>query len=229
MTQEYTVTTKTSIIHINSETPAPFALFAETIVAFNIVQALGKGALDVAVVSDGGTQATERKILQIGEVMAANTENPGEFAEWVFKVRHADKKGHYRPLVREGNVKRVMLHWSGKTANLMRGMRRRDLAKFLKMAPTDKRIDQITKGIQVALDKGLGVRAGWYEGRFRILTAKQVEKKSKANVKNNVEGGIEATEADQKYLRARGAEETGTASFNLTLFSDLPEVSDALN
>lgn len=223
-----THTTKAEILHINSATPAPFALFEETILAFQIVQTLGKGALDIAVVSDGARADTEHKILEIGEIMALNQANPGEFAEWVFKVRQPDRAGRPRPIVREGNVKRVMVHWAGQSANLMRGMRRRDLAKFLKMAPTDKRIDQIMKGIQVALENGLGVRAGWYEGRFRILTAKQVEKKSAA-LKKGIEGSIKTIEKDQTYLRTRGAEEVGTASFTLTLFSDLPEVSDALN
>lgn len=214
---------KNEIVHINSQSTAPIALFAETILAFEIVEALGKGALDIAVTCEGNRQEKERKILEIGSVMALNTTKPGEFAEWVLKVRQPDKAGRPRPVVREGNVKRVMLHWAGQTANLKRGMRRRDLAKFLKMAPTDKRIDQITKGIQVALENSLGVRAGWYDGRFRILTAKQVEKKTQTRIAQNVQGNIEAAENDQKYLRTRGAEENGKASFSVKLFTELPE------
>lgn len=216
------------IVHINSQTPGPVALFAETILAFEIVEALGKGALDIAVFSEGTRQEKEQRILEIGKVMALNNAKPGEFAQYMFGVRVPDKRGHARPVVGKGQVHRVMLHWAGQSANLMRGMRRRDLAKFLKMAPTDKRIDQITKGIQVALEKALGVRAGWYQGRFRILTAKQVEQKTKARIANNVQGNVKAAEKDQKYVEVRGAEEVGQASFNIKLFSELPEVADAV-
>lgn len=214
----------THIQHINSSTPA---LFTDTIRAFQVIQALGKGALDIAVVSADGGRINEQRVLEIAEVIAQNQENPGDFAEYVLKVKRANKKGQEINVIRDGKVKRALVHWAGQSGNLMRGMTRRQLAKFFKMAPTDSRLTQITKGIEVALFNSLGVRAGWLDGRFRILTAKQVERKQLRR-KAQITGLVKQAEADQKFIEARGAQKLGRATFQITLFAELPEVADAI-
>lgn len=212
------------IQHINSNTPG---LFNETIRAFQVVQALGKGALDIAVISEGSRQIREEKVLEVCEILVKNQEKPGEFAEYVLKVKRTDKLGRPVAPMKDSKVKKVLIHWAGQSGDLRRGMTRRELAKFLKMAPTDTRLTQITKGVEVALKNTLGVRVGWLDGRFRLLTAKQVERKQKMR-KAEIAGKIRAAEQDDQFIESRGVKKLGTETFQVTLFAELPEVADAL-
>lgn len=214
-----------NIQHINSNHPA---LFEDVTRAFEVVNALGKGALDIAVVSDGPSKSTELKVLEVAELVARNQEKPGEFAEYIVKAKRPSASGREIAVLREGKVKRALIHWAGKSGNLMKGMTRRELAKFFRMAPTDKRLDQIAKGIESALLNSLGVRAGWSQGRFRILTAKQVEAKQRQR-QMQIQGIVNAAEKDQRFLEARGAEQVGEANFQVRLLSDVPEVENAFH
>lgn len=171
------------------------ALLEEAQRIMDVVDVMGKKVGKLAVYDPD-------KFIDLAELVAANKQNPGFFADALLSIRIEDTQGRKRAVLREGKVKRAVIELA-QTGDLMKGKKRSDLAKFFGVTPTDKVLDGIIHTIRDICKIHLGLAVGSDGGHLRVLTQQALGKKNQFRAQM-MEGLERNGEDDNRVFRAQG-------------------------
>lgn len=182
----------------------------------NAINALGSKLTQLAVYN------TEiERLAEIMRIMHLNSDSPGAFADYITSVKVEDAQGKKQVIVRAGKIKNGIERWSEACPDLMKGWKRKDMAKAFGMIPTDKRLDDIARGMRRACQR-LGLEVGWHKGRFKVLTVREVSVKLDQQ-KENVKGQLMSREYMAGTLEVRGLMPKETQEMQVPLYEVLGE------
>ena len=156
------------------------------------------------------------KFVDLAELVASNKVSPGAFGETLLSIRITDSKGRARAVFREGRVKRGVLEWT-KRGDLMQGWKRKDMAAFFDMSPTDKNLDAIIHAIRDVCKEHLHLAVGSDSGYLRVLTQKAISRKN--DMRGQMMSGLAANgEYDNRVFRNQGLLPSGQTCVQLALY-----------
>lgn len=109
-----------------------------------------------------------------------------------------------------------MLEWT-KRGDLMKGWKRKDMAAFFGMTPTDKNLDAIIHAIRDICKAHLGLAVGSDNGYLRVLTQKAVSRKN--DMRAQMMTGLATNgEYDNRVFRNEGLLPNGQTCVQLALY-----------
>jgi hypothetical protein len=163
------------------------------------------------------------RLAAIATLLSSNYQKPGAFAEYLINVyRKKDSLGRPIALVRTGLVKEGLVKWSESNPDLMKGWKKRDIAKFFEWEMSDRRIDGFVRALTKVCEE-IGIKAGSDgNGGFRIYDMKQPMKKQNRRAKQ-MQAIDRKGEEDGKILTGRGVVPQG----RLTLQPNVWEVTES--
>lgn len=182
---------------------------------------MGKKITNIAI-----NEPNLERLAAVATLLSSNYQNPGAFAEYLINVyRKLDTRGRPVALVRTGTIKEGLVKWSEDNPDLMRGWKKRDIAKFFKWEMTDRRINDFVRALARVCEE-IGIKAG-SDGRggFRIYDMKQLAKKQ--NRRALVMEAINRKgEQDSKLLMGRGVVPQGRLSLQPRVWEVIEDVSE---
>lgn len=163
------------------------------------------------------------RLAAIATLLSSNYQKPGAFAEYLINVyRKKDSLGRPIALVRTGLVKEGLVKWSESNPDLMKGWKKRDIAKFFEWEMSDRRIDGFVRALTRVCEE-IGIKAGSDgNGGFRIYDMKQLMKKQNRRAQQ-MQAINRKGEEDGKILTGRGVVPQG----RLTLQPNVWEVIES--
>ncbi|MBZ9750759.1 hypothetical protein K7W42_07780 [Deinococcus sp. HMF7604] len=173
-----------------------------------------------------GTQALEiavydmRYLHPVVLVITQNFTEPGHMANVVIQAKTTDKRGRQRKAMNSGPAEKLFISWTSNAVNLLHGLTRNEMAQLCGMTRYDMRLDWYCKTIAKVCRKVLHLEVGWYKGRFRVLTAKQVRAKETTLVRHNVVGGAKRADDRLDIQTGQKYKATGTVQVQATLFEN---------
>lgn len=177
------------------------------------IEVMGKQALEIAVYD-------MHYLHPVVLVITQNFTQPGHMADIVIQAKTTDKRGRERRAMNNGPAEKLFVQWTTNAVNLLRGLSRQEMAELCGLTKYDMRLDWYCKTISKVCRKVLHLEVGWYKGRFRVMTAKQVRAKETGLVKRNVVGGAGRADDRLKIETGKKYKPTGQVQVQALLFEN---------
>ena len=141
---------------------------------------------------------TPDKRVELAKLLARNVEAPGFLGAFIEQAEIVDDHGRAHKIVREGNVKDAIMKWTLEHPNLTSGWKWDEMANAFSIAPSDKRLERIFKGVTAAFAK-IGFVAERFDGEFKVMTKPELLiKQARALV--NIQGHAKSRAKKAKAL-----------------------------